>query len=79
MVAGSNPGGPASHPAPCLWPGKAVEDGPDLGPSTCMRDPEEAPGSWFRIGSALAIAATWGVNPWIEDLPLCLSSSSLYI
>ena len=26
MGAGSNPGSPASLPAPCLWPGKAVED-----------------------------------------------------
>ena len=24
----SYPGSPASHPDPCLWPGKAVEDGP---------------------------------------------------
>ena len=30
MGAASNPGGPASHPAPCLWPGKAVKDGPKL-------------------------------------------------
>ena len=28
--AGSGPGSPASLPAPCLWPGKAVEDGPRL-------------------------------------------------
>ena len=28
MGAGSNPGGSTSHPAPCLCPGKAVEDGP---------------------------------------------------
>ena len=28
MDASSNPGSPTSHPAPCLWPGKAVEDGP---------------------------------------------------
>ena len=30
MDTSSNPSGPASHPAPCLWPGKAVEDGPKL-------------------------------------------------
>ena len=30
MGAGSNPGGPASDPAPCLWPGKAVKDSPKL-------------------------------------------------
>ena len=28
MCTGSNPGSPTSHPAPCLWPEKAVEDGP---------------------------------------------------
>ena len=28
MGAGSNPDIPAYHPAPCLWPGRAVEDGP---------------------------------------------------
>ena len=30
MGAGSNPGSPASLPALCLWPRKAVEDGPKL-------------------------------------------------
>ena len=30
MGAGSNPGSPASLPAPCLWSRKAVEDGPKL-------------------------------------------------
>ena len=34
-------------------------------------------GSWLQIGIASAIALTWGVNHWTEDLPLCLSS--LYI
>ena len=28
MDSSSNPGIPASHPAPCLWPGKSIEDGP---------------------------------------------------
>ena len=28
MGTGSNPGCPAFHPASCLWPGKAVKDGP---------------------------------------------------
>ena len=28
MDAGSNPGSPASHPAPCLLPGKVVGDSP---------------------------------------------------
>ena len=30
MGTGSNHGSPASLPAPCLWPGKTVEDGPKL-------------------------------------------------
>ena len=34
-------------------------------------------GSWLWIGIASAVALTWGVNQWMEDLPLCLSS--LYI
>ena len=49
-----------------------------LGPCTCVGDPEEAPVSWLRIGSAPAVAVTWGVNRWTEDLPLYISSS-LYI
>ena len=28
MDHSSNSGGPTSHPAPCLWPGKAVQDSP---------------------------------------------------
>ena len=28
MGASSNPGSPTSQPAPCLWLGKAAEDGP---------------------------------------------------
>ena len=28
MGAGSSPGNPTSHPVPCWWPGKAVEDRP---------------------------------------------------
>ena len=47
-----------------------------LGPCTHVGDPEETPGSWLQINSALAVVATWGVNHWTEDL-LCLSS--LYI
>nr|XP_051706129.1 uncharacterized protein LOC127492053 isoform X2 [Oryctolagus cuniculus] len=46
-----------------------------LGPCTHVGDPEEAPGSWLRIGTALAIVAIWGVNHQMEDLSfsLCLS------
>ena len=33
-----------------------------------MGDPQKVPGSWLQIGSALAIAAIWGANQWMEDL-----------
>ena len=72
---GSNPGSPASRPAVCLWPGKAVEDSPK------PWDPAHVWETWkkllvpgFGIDSALTIAVTWGVNHRMEDL-LCLSSS----
>ena len=44
-----------------------------------MGDPEEAPGSWRGIGSALAIAVTWGVINQVEDLlsPLCTSDFAI--
>ena len=49
-----------------------------LGPCTRVGDLEEAPGSWVWVGSSPTIAAAWGVNHRMEELPLCLSSS-LYI
>ena len=51
MSAGSNPGGPASHPAPCLWPGKAVEDGP--------KPWDPAPSSGRPGGSSWLLALDW--------------------
>ena len=73
MGASSNPGSPASLPAPCLWPGKAVEDGPKLW------DPAPA---WETRKRLLALdwlssslCGRLGRNHWMEDLPLCLSSS----
>ena len=78
MGASPNPGSPASHPALCLWPGKAVEDGSkSWDPAPCMGDSEEVPSSWLWIGSAPAVAVTWGVNHRTGDLPLYLSSSGL--
>ena len=76
MGAGSNPGSPTSLPAPCLWPGKAVKDGPKLW------DPAPA---WETRRRLLAsdrhsigpLRLTWGVNHRMEDL--LLSLSSLYI
>ncbi|XP_069931098.1 acyl-protein thioesterase 1 isoform X3 [Oryctolagus cuniculus] len=44
-----------------------------LGPCTHVGDLEEAPGSWFQIGSALEVVALLGVNQRMEDLSLCLS------
>ena len=69
------PGCPTSLPAPCLWPGKAVEDSPKLWDPAPTWETRKS--SWLRIGIALAVALTWGVIHRTEDLPLCLSS--LYI
>nr|XP_051688494.1 acyl-protein thioesterase 1 isoform X5 [Oryctolagus cuniculus] len=44
-----------------------------LSPCTHVGDLEEAPGSWFQIGSALEVVALLGVNQRMEDLSLCLS------
>ena len=50
------------------WP-KSLE------PCTHMGDLEEAPGSWFQVGAAPAIAAIWGVKQRMEDLSLSVSTS----
>ena len=52
MVTGSYPGGPASHPAPCLWPEKAVKDGPNLGTLHPRGRPER--NSWLLISDRLS-------------------------
>ena len=45
MDAGSNPGSPASHPAPRLWPREGSGGRPKaLGPCTHVGDLEESPG-----------------------------------
>ena len=76
MGAGCKAGRPASHPAPCLWPGKAVQDGPKaLGTCPHVGDPGDVPGSWLQMGTALAVAFTWAVNQQTKDFPLCLFSS----
>ena len=49
-----------------------------LGPCTRVGDLDKASGSWLQISSALAFAATWGVNQGTKDLSLRLSFS-LYI
>ena len=73
MCAGSSPGSPASLPAPCLWPRKAVEDYPKLW------DPAPA---WEIRKRLLAsdrhsIGRCAHLGSESSDLPLCLSS--LYI
>ena len=51
--------------------GKAVMYGTSLGkPHTLMEDSKQASGNWLHIGSAPAIATTWGVNKLMEDLSL---------
>ena len=67
MGASSNPGSPASLPAPCLWPGKAVK-AQSFGTLHLHGRPGRR--SWLRIGTAPAVVAAWGVNHWTED-PLC--------
>lgn len=50
-------------PDPCLWPGKAAEDGSSPEPLHPHRgDLEETP------GSGLAVVVIWGVNQWMKDL-----------
>ena len=79
MGNGSNSGTSTSPPAPCLWPGKAVEDGPKpWDPAPAWQTQKEAPGSWLRIRAAPGIVVTSGVNHRTQDLLLCLSAS-LYI
>ena len=50
MGADSNPRGPASHPAPCLWPGKAVKDSPK--PWNPVPPWETWKSSWLQFGTA---------------------------
>ena len=75
MGIGSDPSSPASHPAPCLWPGKAV------GESPTPWDPAAEWETWkrllapgLRIGTAPAIAAAWGVNYWVKNCPLSIAA-----
>ena len=69
MGADSNPSSPASHPAPSLWSGKAVEEGPK--PWNPAPTWETWRSSWLLAltGAALAVVVTWGVNHRTEDLP----------
>ena len=48
-----------------------------LDPCTHVGDLEEAPSSWLQLSSAPAIAATGGVNQWVEDLCVCVCLFSL--
>ena len=74
VATGLCPGCSASHPAPCLWPGRAVEDGPkpwDLQPTW------ETPGSWLWVVSALAVLALCGMNQQMENFSVFLHKSYL--
>ena len=66
------PEAPLPIQLPACGPGKQLRTA--QGPGIRMGDPEEAPGSWLRIGIVSAVALTWGVNHRTEDLPLCLSA-----
>uniref|UniRef100_A0A5F9CVZ5 RAP2A, member of RAS oncogene family n=1 Tax=Oryctolagus cuniculus TaxID=9986 RepID=A0A5F9CVZ5_RABIT len=43
-----------------------------LGPCTHVGAPDEAPGSWLQISTALAVVANWGVNQQMEKVPVIL-------
>lgn len=58
MSASSGPGGPAYHRVPCLWPEKAVKDGPGpLGLHSCAKL-EGVVSSWLHISTCPATAIT---------------------
>ena len=72
MGAGSNPSSSISQ----LVAWESSRGWPKvLGPCTRVGYPEDTPVSWLGIGAAVAIAATWGVNHRMEDLPLSLLPS----
>ena len=75
MGSVSNPGRLASHSAPCLWPGKAVEDGSkpwDPAPKWETRKRLLAPG----FGSA-HLWRLWPLGEWIIGQKVFLSISPL--
>ena len=55
---------------PACGLGKQLRMAQSLGPCTRVGDPEESSGSWIQINTTLAIAVTWAVNQWMEDLSL---------
>lgn len=50
-------------------PGKVAEGRPTANPK---EDHNGVPGSWLPHGPALAVAAIWKVNQYMEDLSLLL-------
>ena len=66
---------PLPFQLPACGPGKQQRTAQSFGTLHPCGRPRR--GSWLRISIVLAIALTWRVNQWTEDLPLCLSS--LYI
>ena len=62
---------------PACGLGNSLRTAQALGPCNHVGDPEEDLNSWFRGGTAPAIAVTCRVNLWMEGISLCLSS--LYI
>ena len=47
---------------------------PGLGPVSHIEDLDEVIGSQFLLSLALAVAGIWGVNQWMEELCLSLST-----
>ena len=72
MGTSSNPDVFDSHPALCLWPGKAVENGSKLWDPALVWDQEEAPG--FRLAQSQLVRA---LGEWTIRWKTFLSVSPL--
>lgn len=71
VITGSCPGYSILVQLPWFAPGKAVEDGLHAClPASCMRNPDEAPGSFIWPGTILVMEAIW---EWISAWQISLS------
>lgn len=48
--------------------GKSMENGlRRWDPATCVRDHDEAPGSWLHLGAVYSVVIIGGVTQWMEE------------
>ena len=71
------PAAPLPIQLPAYGPGKQSRMAQSFG--TLHPRGRPGRGSWLWIGIVLAVALTWGVNHWTEDLPLCPSAFPIKI